>query len=184
MDATTKRIAINYGLLVSAVSVGYTLVTYIINEEWMSSQMGGILMLVAILVIPYFGVREFKKANEGYATFREAFSAYLLPLIVSAVVGLGFNWVLHNLIDTELAVRTGERIYERFAEMPEEQRKGVMAFMGAGNEAELKAKSIEMATEQASIMGILKSTGVGIIMYAVIGLIVAAVTKKNRPEFQ
>jgi hypothetical protein len=33
-------------------------------------------------------------------------------------------------------------------------------------------------------MGILKSTGVGIIMYAVIGLIVAAVTKKNRPEFQ
>jgi len=54
--------------------------------------------------------------------------------------------------------------------------------MGAGNEAELKAKSIEMATEQATFMGILKSTGIGIIMYAVIGLIVAAVTKKKPPR--
>jgi uncharacterized membrane protein (DUF106 family) len=184
MDSTTKRIAINYGLIVSAIAVGYTLVTYIINEAWMSSQVGGVVMLLAILVVPYFGVREFKKANEGYATFREAFSAYVLPLIFSAVVGLGFNWLLHNVIDADLATRTGERIYEQFAEMPEEQRQGVMTFMGAGNEAELKAKSIEMATEQATFMGILKSTGVGIIMYAVIGLIVAAVTKKNRPEFQ
>ena len=162
MDSTTKRIAINYGLIVSAISIGYTLVTYIINEAWMSSQVGGVLMLLAILVVPYFGVREFKKANEGYATFREAFSAYLLPLIFSAVAGLGFNWLLHNVIDADLATRTGERIYEQFAEMPEEQRQGVMTFMGAGNEAELKAKSIEMATEQATFMGILKSTGVGI----------------------
>ncbi|KRO71788.1 MAG: hypothetical protein ABR83_07075 [Cryomorphaceae bacterium BACL18 MAG-120924-bin36] len=96
MDSTTKRIAINYGLIVSAVAVGYTLISYIVNEAWLSSQAGGIFMLLAMLVIPYFGVREFKKANDGYATFREAFSAYVLPLIVSAVVGLAFNWLMHN----------------------------------------------------------------------------------------
>ncbi|MEY3941426.1 MAG: DUF4199 domain-containing protein [Schleiferiaceae bacterium] len=184
MDATTKRIAINYGLLVSAVTVGYTLVAYIINEVWLSSQVGGILMLLAMLVIPYFGVREFKKAHEGYATFREAFSAYVLPLIVSAVVGLAFNWLMHNVIDGELATRMGERVYERFAEMPEEQRKGVMTFMGVSTEAELKAESIKMTVDQTTIMGMLKSTGAGIIMYAIVGLIVAAVAKKNRPEFQ
>ena len=78
----------------------------------------------------------------------------------------------------------GERVYERFAEMPEEQRKGVMAFMGAANEAELKAESIKMTVDQTTITGMLKSTGIGIIMYAVIGLIVGAVAKKNRPEFQ
>ena len=62
MDSTTKRIAINYGLIVSSVAVGYTLVAYIINEAWLSSQVGGIVMLDAMLLIPYFGVREFKKA--------------------------------------------------------------------------------------------------------------------------
>ena len=184
MDSTTKRIAINYGLIVSAVAVGYTLISYIVNEAWLSSQAGGIFMLLAMLVIPYFGVREFKKANDGYATFREAFSAYVLPLIVSAVVGLAFNWLMHNVIDSELATRMGERVYERFAEMPEEQRKGVMAFMGAANEAELKAESIKMTVDQTSIVGMLKSTGIGIIMYAIVGLIVGAVAKKNRPEFQ
>lgn len=184
MDSTTKRIAINYGLVVSAVAVGYTLVAYIVNEAWLSSQVGGIVMLLAMLLIPYFGVREFKKANDGYATFREAFSAYVLPLILSAVVGLAFNWLMHNVIDSELATRMGERVYERFAEMPEDQRKGVMAFMGAANDAELKAESIKMTTEQVTISGMLKSSGVGIIMYAVVGLIVAAITKKNPPEFQ
>ena len=41
-----------------------------------------------------------------------------------------------------------------------------------------------MTTEQVTILGMLKSSGVGIIMYALVGLIVAAITKKNRPEFQ
>jgi hypothetical protein len=68
--------------------------------------------------------------------------------------------------------------------MPEDQRKGVMTFMGAANDAELKAESIKMTTEQVTILGMLKSSGVGIIMYALVGLIVAAITKKNRPEFQ
>jgi len=140
MDSTTKRIAINYGLIVSAISIGYTLVTYIINEAWMSSQVGGVLMLLAILVVPYFGVREFKKANEGYATFREAFSAYVLPLIVSAVVGLGFNWLLHNVIDADLATRTGERIYGQFAEMPEEQRQVSHGVHGRGQRSRAQGK--------------------------------------------
>ena len=48
MDSTTKRIAINYGLVVSAITVGYTLVAYIINEAWLSSQGGGIAMLVGL----------------------------------------------------------------------------------------------------------------------------------------
>jgi hypothetical protein len=56
--------------------------------------------------------------------------------------------------------------------------------MGAANDAELKAESIKMTTEQVTILGMLKSSGVGIIMYALVGLIVAAITKKNRPEFQ
>ena len=184
MDSTTKRIAINYGLVVSAVAVGYTLVAYIINEAWLSSQGGGIIMLVAILLVPYFGVRDFRKSNDGFATFREVFSVYMLPLILSTVVGLAFNWLLHQVIDPDLAARMGERVYERFAEMPEDQRKGVMTFMGAANDAEFKAESIKMTTEQVTILGMLKSSGVGIIMYAVVGLIVAAITKKNRPEFQ
>ena len=108
----------------------------------------------------------------------------MLPLIVSAVVGLAFNWLMHNVIDSDLATRMGERVYERFAEMPEDQRKGVMTFMGVANDAELKAESIKMTVDQTSIVGMLKSTGIGIIMYAVIGLIVGAVAKKNRPEFQ
>lgn len=184
MDSTTKRIAINYGLVVSAVAVGYTLVAYIFNEAWLSSQGGGIIMLVAILLVPYFGVRDFRKSNDGFATFREVFSVYMLPLILSTLVGIAFNWLLHHVIDPKLAIRMGERVYERFAEMPEDQRKGVMAFMGAANDAELKAESIKMTAEQVTILGMLKSSGVGIIMYAVVGLIVAAITKKNRPEFQ
>jgi hypothetical protein len=108
----------------------------------------------------------------------------MLPLILYTVVGLAFNWLLHHVIDPDLARRMGERVYERFAEMPEDQRKGVMAFMGATNDAEFKAESIKMTTEQTSILGMLKSSGVGIIMYSVVGLIVAAITKKNRPEFQ
>ena len=69
MDSTTKRIAINYGLIVSAVAVGYTLISYIVNEAWLSSQAGGIFMLLAMLVIPYFGVREFKRPTTDTPPF-------------------------------------------------------------------------------------------------------------------
>jgi hypothetical protein len=68
-------------------------------------------------------------------------------------------------------------------EMPEEQLQGAMKFMGVASTDELQANLLEKAEESKTVLGQLKGGGMGLVFFAILGLIVAAVTKKNRPEF-
>ncbi|MDA8787492.1 DUF4199 domain-containing protein [Schleiferiaceae bacterium] len=184
MSPLLKKIAIQFGILSTIFSVLYVLTVYIIDESMFTSQWGGIIVLLLSLVIFVVGVLQFKKQNGGYATFREAFSAFMLPFILATLLGMVFNLTFYNLIDAELAARNGERQFDAMLEMPEENLDGVMTFMGVSSVDELHEKIMEQAEMTKSFTGQLKGGGMGIAFFAVLGLIVAAVTKKNRPEFE
>ncbi|MDG1253458.1 MAG: DUF4199 domain-containing protein [Schleiferiaceae bacterium] len=184
MSPLLKKITVQFGILSTLLSVLYVLTVYIIDETMFTSQWGGMAVLFATLVLFVLGVLQFKKQNGGFATFREAFSAFMLPFILATLMGLAFNLTFYNVIDGELAGRNGERQYDMMLEMPEEQLDGVMKFMGVASTDDLHDKIIEQAMLTKTFTGQLKGGGMGIAFFALIALVVAAVTKKNRPEFE
>jgi hypothetical protein len=107
----------------------------------------------------------------------------MLPFIFATVLSLIFNLTFYNFVDADLAGRNAERQFDQMLEMPEDQLKGAMQFMGVASTDELHANLLDKAEESKTILGQLKAGGMGMVFFAILGLIVAAVTKKNRPEF-
>tara|TARA_B100000768_G_C11111725_1_gene303571 strand:- start:43 stop:597 length:555 start_codon:yes stop_codon:yes gene_type:complete len=184
MNENMKKVAINYGLLTASVGIIFTLGCYIIDESLFVNPVGSILVLIISVVIPFFAIRSYKKLNNGFATFREAFSAYMLPVIFSLFVSLIFNLLMYNVIDSELSSRQGEMAFEAMMEMPEEQLQTTIQFMGIDSVDDLEDKIVSDAKKNVTIVGQLRSSAVGFILFAFIALIAAAVSKKNLPEFE
>jgi len=183
MNPIMKKIAIQYGVLNTVITVLYVLGIYIVVENLYTSRTGGILVLLATLVVFILAVIAFKKQNGGYASFREAFSAFMLPFIVAALLGMVFNLTFYNFVDSELAARNGERQFDLMMDMPEDQLQATMKFMGVASTEALHENIMEQSMNAKTISGQLKTTGGGMAIFAILGLVVAAVTKKNRPEF-
>jgi len=183
MSPLHKKLAIHYGVIGTLFSVLYVLGIYIIDESLFSSQWGGILVLLGTLILFIVAVLQFKKENGGYASFREAFSAFMLPFIFATVLGLVFNLTFYNFVDADLAARNAERQFVQMLEMPEDQRQVAMEYLGVASTDELHDKLLNEGEESKTVLGQLKGGGIGLVFFAIIGLIVAAVTKKNRPEF-
>ena len=184
MTPLMKKIAVQFGIISTLVSILYVLGIYIVDESLFSSRWGGILVLLATLAIFIFAVIQYKKENGGYASFREAFSAFMLPFIFAALLGMVFNLTFYNWVDADLVSRNGERQYDMMMEMPEEQLNGAMKFMGVATTDELHTKIMEQAADSQTLMGQLKASGMAIVFFSLIALVVAAVIKKNRPEFE
>lgn len=183
MNDNMKKVALNYGLLTGSVGVLYFLASYIIDESLFVNPIGSVSVIIITLVLPFFSIRAYKKLNNGFATFQEAFSAYILPVILSIFIGFIFNLFMYNVVDSDLATRQGEMAFESMMEMPEQRLQATIGFMGIDSINELEEKIIKDARENVTLVGQLKISAMGFVFFALIGLIAGAVGKKNPPEF-
>ena len=184
MNDNMKKTALNFGLIISAVGVLFTLIAYVIDEKLFVNPVATISVLVISIVLPFFAIRSYKKLNNGFASFREAFSAFILPIILSLFVNFLFNMLLHRVIDSDLSSRIGTMAFEGMMDMPDEQLEATLGFMGLESIDELESEMIKKTQEGASAIGSLKSSATGFVFFCIIGLIAAAVFKKNSPEFE
>ncbi len=76
----------------------------------------------------------------------------------------------YNFVDADLAARNAERQFDQMMEMPEEQLKGAMKFMGVASTDELQANLLEKAEESKTVLGQLKGGGMGLVFFAILAL--------------
>ncbi|NVK29107.1 MAG: DUF4199 domain-containing protein [Flavobacteriia bacterium] len=173
MNEHVKKHSVQWGLIVGGISVIYAAIAYAIDWSLFANAWAGIIMGIigiSLLLIP---VARVKKAQGGYLSFKEGFSAYVLGWIIQAFIGVAFNLLLFNAIDPESGAEINEMIMDTQIERLE----------SFGMSDEQMAASLERLEEMDSfsvetqLQGILYS----IIFGAVIGLIVGAAFSKKRP---
>ena len=152
---------------------------YILNERLFASAWG-MLSWLAVLILAIVGIQQFKKSNEGFATFKEAFTIYFFT-ILGFLLGSFLIMELLYLLDGGLIERIQEYTFDTQLSMMER-------FSGKELEANEIAQFEKAFSENADKARDPKFLALGLAAYlaifSLIGLIVAAVTKKNRPEFQ
>ncbi len=113
-----------------------------------------------------------RKAMGGFITFKEAFSAIFVSILI--VVGMSqlYSVIYTNLIDPEY--------YEKTLQMSQ----NMTIQMGASEEVAEQAmtNAEEQIAKQKSVGGILMSAMFQIILYSLFGFIIAAIVKRNKPE--
>ncbi len=175
MDSTIKSTASRFGLIIASIGIFYTLMAYLIDLQILVNTFAGIGLWLVNMILLIVAVFQVKKAFGGYISFKEAFSTFILTYIISSLVSAVFAILLFAVIDPEAADNVQELIIETTVNMMER--------FGAPEESITEQVEQLEATNQFSVVNQVKGFFTGIVFYAVIGLIVAAILKKNKPEF-
>lgn len=174
MDNTLKSIATNYGLYLGVLLALLTVISYAVNIELLTYMWYGILILIAIITFGIVSIVKFKQTQNGHASFKEAFSAYFITVIIGLAISTLVSYLLFNFIDTDAAAVLKEKTIEKTVQMMEN--------FNTPNEAIAAAVDKIEGQNQWSVGNILKGLAGYTVFFSVIGLIVAAAMKKSKPD--
>lgn len=175
MEKSLKSTSINYGIYLGISLVLYTVLSYVIDIEFLVNFWMNLLILP--LVIIGFGVVSCAKAKSllnGFINFKQAFSAYFIPIAIGVIISTLVMVVLFNFIDPDSA--------EYLKELSISKTQSFMEGLGT---PQAQINEAITAIESQDTFGIgtqLRSLAQSLIFFTVIGLIVALIMKKKDPN--
>ena len=174
MENSIKSSAINYGLYLGAFLALFTVIGYALNLELLVNFWLTLLLLpIIIIVLGIVSTAKSKSLLNGFLSFKQAFSSYFITVAIGILISTVVSIIIFNFIDPDAANTLKELIVEKTINFME----------GMGAPAESMAEAVENIESQDTFgFGTqLKSLAQSLVFFAVIGLIVAAIMKKN-PE--
>lgn len=168
------KAAIQPGLTIGLISLALTFIAYFIDATLLGSAWFGLIALVVFFgLIIYFG-RQYRTEIGGFMTFGTAFNFSFIAILISGIIGLIGQILLFHVIDPSLPGVLGDLAFENSLKMMEN--------FGASPDSLPPGQLEEMresTANQFTLKGQLTSFGIGIIIYAIIALILAAILKKR-----
>ncbi len=172
MENSIKSIAKNYGTYLGGLLVLWTVTGYALNLELLVNFWINLLILPIIIIA--FGVVSTAKSKSllnGFLSFKQAFSSYFITVAIGIMISTVVTVIIFNFVDPNAAIELKEMIVEK-----------TISFMeGFSAPAEDIAEAVEKIENQ-NTFGIgtqLKSLAQSLVFFAIIGLIVSAIMKKN-----
>lgn len=175
MEKSLKSSAINYGLYLGLILSSLTIIGYAIDLGLFTKWWFGIIMLLLVIVFGIISSMNARKLLSGFISFKQAFTAYFITILVGILISSVVSIVIFNVVDPESAIVLQDMIIENQAQMlerfgsPQEAIDQVVAQMREGG-------------SMYSISNILKSIAFQLIGFSIVGLIVALVVKRNDPN--
>ncbi|MBD0825096.1 DUF4199 domain-containing protein [Aestuariibaculum marinum] len=174
MEKSLKSTATNLGLILGALLTLYTAVAYLFKRDLLVN-LWVITLIIPLFIIGYgiFSTAKIKSLQNGFLSFKEAFSGFFIPVAIGIMVSTLITIILFNFIDTDAAIEVKNLLIENTVGM----------LKNAGAPTDIIAEKVEEIESQDTFsLGIqLKSLAQSLIFFAVIGLIVAAAMKKSKP---
>lgn len=163
---------INFGLLLGGILVVGFLLNVVIEPGWIG--MMGIMLVtyvIGIILLVRF-VKSERRLNNGVISFKEAFIKSFASLVIASLLSTGIGFLYITLIDPGYPERLTLQTMESTA-----------SFMEGNVPDEQVAETLKEIetdmTEGFTLAGQLKTFAKGLIFYAVLALIIAAVLKRK-----
>ncbi|WP_040253493.1 DUF4199 domain-containing protein [Psychroserpens mesophilus] len=175
MEKTLKSSSVNYGLYLALGLVLYTVIFYAFNIELLVNFWVNLLIMPIVIIA--FGVISSAKAKSllgGFMSFKQAFTAYFIPIAIGVTISTAVTVILFNFIDPDSAEYLKEQVITK--------TQALMERMGAPSE-QVNLTLAEMEKQDTFAFGTqLRSLAQSLIFFTVIGLLVALIMKKKDPN--
>lgn len=167
-----------YGVLGAAVNFAVLMVLYLVNMNLLAEWYVAILALLILAIFLFTGTIAARKANGNVLSFGQAWVASMTVALVAQVLSAALTLLLYQVIAPELPGVLEQITLEKTQAMME-------GFGMSGDMLDMQMKEIKAAMKEAyTWKGLVKNSAGGMLMWALVSLIVAAVTRKNaNPEF-
>lgn len=163
-----------YGLLTGLLICVFSVVLYIAGAEAFFDY--GWVNYLILIIVPTVGAILTRKANDGYLPFSKALKTVFGIMVVALLMQVIFNYVLLNFVDesfsqavSQLALDKSEAMMKRF-NMPQDDID--------------KAMDEAMKNNTNSLKNLLLGFAIWCIPSFLISMIIAAIVKRNKPEFE
>ncbi|MHA4847229.1 DUF4199 domain-containing protein [Flavitalea antarctica] len=164
-----------YGVICGIAVILLTLLLYIAGLEWFTSPLKYLRYVIPIL-IGFLGAYKQRSLQGGYITFQEALKTVFIIFIISVVLDTLFSYLLFNVIDVpfmQAVIQDAAVRMEKF-----------LVKMGTKQEDIDKAMAEFDNPDNLSPGNILLGVLVSLIGWFIVALIIAAIVKKKKPEFE
>lgn len=166
--ATTTSVAIRYGLMLGLISTAYSLVMFMTAMEQSPIRWFGLIFSIGGIWLAH---QDFKKRNGGFMEYGQGLGIAVLLSVVSGAISSIVSYLYLVFIDNSMI----QRIIEK-ARTDMEARGMDDAQIEQGLAMTTKFTNPTMIL----IFGILGAAFFGLLL----GLIISAITKHSRPEFE
>lgn len=173
MTEAIKKNGVKFGVILGVVAVLFSATIYAVDVTMLTNWALGLGIMAVYLIIGIVGVISAKKAMGGYISFKEAFTTFFIIAALGMAISVIFNMILLNIIDPAAKELITEKMIETTLGWVK----------NSGMKAEDIKKMVEdmRAADSYGYVGQVKSYFWILLFYILIGLIVAAATKKNKP---
>lgn len=165
----TGKFALNYGILLGAISIVFSLMIYFMDMHLQQNTVLSIIGIAIMVGVILMGMVAYKKANSGFITLGQAVKTGLGIAAVSAVIMLVYNFIFAYAIEPE------------FPNQIMELRRQQMIDDGKLTTDQIN-QQVEMGIQYFWI-GYLFFMVIGIVIGLVISLIGGLIIKKAKPEY-
>lgn len=165
-EITPGSVSRKYGLIVGLIGIIITAIVYMVIGDSQSpvAWLASVVLIVGIVLAH----NEFKKMGDGFMSFGQGFRIGFMISFISGVLQSLFSYIYLAFID------------ESFLREQREAMIMAMEDQGLGADTPMVSMMESFASPGAiAIFGIVGSALGGLIL----GLIISAITKKDRPEF-
>ena len=168
---STKKFAINNGLLLGLAGVVLGVIIYVLNmhleQSWVSSVVGTIITIIILV----YAFKQYKSANNGFMSIGQGLKLGMGIIVISTIISVIFNYVLMNIIEPDMLAQMQELQMEKMIETNPDM---TQSQIDAAKEmsAKFSSPAIVAAVQLA----------IGLIFGFIITLITALIMKKNDPS--
>jgi hypothetical protein len=170
INEAIKKNGITYGIILGVILALTTATLYAIDLKLFVSGWIGAFTFVISVVVGILLLVKTKKDN-GFLSFKDAFTTYFIAVLVALLISTIFSVLLFNVIDPEAKETINEHLMKYMAETL--QKFGTPA--SAINEALTKMKEDNPFSTFQQLKGLVFS----IVGYSILGLILAAFFKSK-----
>jgi len=163
-------VALKYGLLTGLISIIYTLFSYL--TETFGSIFLNLFIALAITIIGLvLAMREFRKKNGGFMTYGQGLGIGMIVAVTASILSGIFIFLYTSYVDPTIT----EKIVD-----------SVMDQMGAFglDDSQLDEARDKMLADTTPFKQLTSALTNGLFGGLILSLIIAAIMKRNRPEFE
>ncbi len=172
MNPDVKKVVLRNGLVGSTILLLFVVLSYFFNQDLLANLGIGLGIFLLCFAFGVVSVIQVKIKNKGVISFRDSFSAFILTAGFTFTFFTLVNIVLYNIVDVEL----GHYLNDQVITMLKENLIESGRFTEEQIDEQIK---ITTSSYMYSTVSLLKGLLPFVLYASVIGLLLAAVTKKN-----
>lgn len=176
MNETNDKPYLKIGLIVGGIGIILFLLQAILSGGLILNGIFGFINLVVFILVPILIVNRVKKQTHEYDSFGAIFKTVFFGLVIAGVLSTGFTMLYINVIDPDYV---DEMVYKSLEAMS-----GMMEGMPEAQRTEALQKSKDSMEHGFTPLGMLRSFGLGLILYAVLAAILGLAMRRTKPPVE